>query len=209
MRKGSKHFLKSILKMSKSQKGRKHTEETKQKISLKNKGRKFSKEHRKHLSEAQDNRAEKNGRYIDGRSIIPNYCIDCKEEISYRAKKCGSCAMKERYKSPRNHPRFGTKASHGKKELYKNIYMRSSWEIKYAKYLDKKGIKWLYEPKAFDLGDSTYRPDFYLPEKDLYIEIKGWWRSRAKEKFGKFIRTYPKIQIKIINRQDLQELGVL
>ena len=64
--------------------------------------------------------------------------------------------------------------------------MRSSYEIAYAKYLDNMNIEWQYESTTFNLGDTTYTPDFYLPDRDKYIEIKGWWREDAKIKFKKF-----------------------
>jgi hypothetical protein len=76
--------------------------------------------------------------------------------------------------SGKNSHRFGKPPIHGKRIRYKDICFRSSWEVAYAKYLDKNQIKWLYESKTFDLGNCTYTPDFYLPEKNEYIEIKGY-----------------------------------
>lgn len=58
---------------------------------------------------------------------------------------------------------------------YKDVYMRSSWERSFAEKLDKNNIKWKYEPKVIELNLShkkRYIPDFYLPEFDLWIEIK-------------------------------------
>ncbi len=41
------------------------------------------------------------------------YCIDCKKGIHYstifRNKRCISCALKNRFKNPKNHPMFGRK----------------------------------------------------------------------------------------------------
>jgi predicted nuclease of restriction endonuclease-like RecB superfamily len=110
--------------------------------------------------------------------------------------------------SGRNNNMFG-KISHSKGKYYGKIWMRSSWEIAYAKWLDKQNIKWLYEPKAFDLGESTYRPDFYLPEIDTYIEIKGYWRDDAKKKFILCNKLYPKIKIRILNERSLKILRIL
>ena len=87
--------------------------------------------------------------------------------------------------------------------------MRSSWEIKYAKYLDKKKLEWLYESKTFDLGNTTYTPDFYLPESNRYIEIKGYWRKDAKEKFELFKKLYSKVSMKLLMKKELEKLGVL
>ncbi len=40
--------------------------------------------------------------------------------------------------SGKGNPRYGEPPSHGKKELYKDVWFRSSWEVKVAKYLDDK-----------------------------------------------------------------------
>lgn len=104
---------------------------------------------------------------------------------------------------------FGKPTPHGKKLKYNNTWMRSTWEVKYAKYLDKNNIKWLYESKRFDLGKLTYLPDFYLPEKDLYIEIKGWFTNKAKKRFKLFKKLYPNIKIKLLMYEDLKFKKIL
>lgn len=112
----------------------------------------------------------------------------------------------------RNHPMFGRKPSHkcsyGHGGRYKNTWMRSSYEIKYAKYLTKSKIKWQYEPKAFDLGSTTYRPDFYLIKANTYIEVKGYWTKEAKYKFKLFRKLYPRIKIIVFNKAKLLKEGI-
>lgn len=143
------------------------------------------------------------------------FCIDCgKQLINCTAKRCHSCENKRRHKKEifnlkgRNNHFFG-KIFHGKWGKYKNIWMRSSWETKYAQYLDKNKIRWQYEPIHFDLGNSTYTPDFYLIKENKYIEIKGYWRDDAKKKFKKFKRLYPKIKLNVLERKHLKKLEVL
>jgi hypothetical protein len=122
--------------------------------------------------------------------------------------KCVICrTLRGEYKG-RNHPRFG-KVTHPKYIKYKNIRFHSSWESKYAEHLDELNIKWKYEPKAFDLGETTYTPDFYLPETDTYVEIKGWWRDDAKSKFKMFRIKYPKINIKVYRQNHLRRMKVI
>ena len=108
----------------------------------------------------------------------------------------------------KSNPMFGkvTTAIGGK---YKGIYMRSSYEIKFAQFLDLSSIKYLYEPKFFDLGNTTYTPDFYIPDWNLYIEIKGWWREDAKKKFDLFKKLYHKVRIKLLMGKELNKLGVI
>lgn len=68
------------------------------------------------------------------------------------------------------------------KTSYKGILMRSKLEVRYAESLDEQGITWLYEPKRFWLEElnCSYLPDFYLPDKDTYIEVKGWEQGLEK-----------------------------
>ena len=58
-----------------------------------------------------------------------------------------------------------------------------NWEVEFAKLLDEKDIKWIYTNDKFDYVYENkihkYYPDFYLPEFDTYIEIKGYPTKRA------------------------------
>ena len=57
---------------------------------------------------------------------------------------------------------------------YKGCHFRSRLEARWAVFFDYVGVKWLYEPQGFTLpsGDN-YLPDFYLPDIDVWIEVKG------------------------------------
>ncbi len=56
---------------------------------------------------------------------------------------------------------------------YNGYKFRSRLEAKWALFFDEVGIKYQYEPEAFSIGEINYLPDFYFPEKDLYVEIKA------------------------------------
>ena len=152
----------------------------------------------------------------DAITKIIYYCLDCKKKIGlnsgiYGQGRCGHCEQMRRNKENigmigrkgKQHPRFG-KISHGKGEYYKGIYMRSSWEVIFAKWLDMWELSWLYEPKAFDLGNTTYTPDFYVQEINSYIEVKGFWREDAKKKFDLFREKYCNIKIKILGKEQIE-----
>jgi hypothetical protein len=146
---------------------------------------------------------ENNSNYRHGKTYN-NHCVDCNALLgNYRSKRCKSCSRKGKL-----HWSYGKIPNHGTRIKYKEILFRSSYEVKYAQYLDQHNTKWLYESKTFDLGDTTYTPDFYLPETDTYIEIKGYWRQDAKEKFILFKRIYFDIKIIILEKQDLINLGI-
>jgi hypothetical protein len=58
--------------------------------------------------------------------------------------------------------------------VYKGYRFRSRLEARWAVFFDELGVKWLYEHEGFELpGVGRYLPDFYLPEFDEYVEVKG------------------------------------
>lgn len=61
---------------------------------------------------------------------------------------------------------------------YNGFKLTGTWELDFAKYLDKIGVKWTNKISkvinyTFEDKLRRYFPDFYLPELDLYIEVKG------------------------------------
>lgn len=46
---------------------------------------------------------------------MTNYCINCGKEICIKAKRCRSCALKERFKNIKNHPQYGKKGKENAK----------------------------------------------------------------------------------------------
>ena len=79
------------------------------------------------------------------------------------------------------------KRSFGKKNRYNNIVYMSKGESTVAKAFDDLGIKYLYQPTIPGLG---FKPDFYLPEFDVYVEYAGvrgskdYYNRNKKKKNG-------------------------
>lgn len=65
---------------------------------------------------------------------------------------------------------------------YNGFILDGKWELEVAKYLDSKNIKWEKPSKGFEYEWNNsvhiYFPDFYLPEYNYYIEVKGYQRDR-------------------------------
>lgn len=74
--------------------------------------------------------------------------------------------------------------------IYNGYKFRSRLEARWAVFFDECGIEYQYEPEGFDLGDGYYYlPDFYLPEQDIWIEIKGKpVEGEDREKIIRFAR---------------------
>jgi predicted nuclease of restriction endonuclease-like RecB superfamily len=77
------------------------------------------------------------------------------------------------------------------------VSMDSTWEVACAKKLDDLGIKWYRDPsmkieyRTQKLRLRKYIPDFYLPDHDIYIEVKGYWTDAAKWKMKDVMQRNP------------------
>lgn len=65
--------------------------------------------------------------------------------------------------------------------MNKYVWLRSSWEYIYAKWLNKQKIKWDVECQCYKLNDNhLYRPDFFIFDDNnnliKIVEIKGFWK---------------------------------
>lgn len=57
---------------------------------------------------------------------------------------------------------------------YKGCRFRSRTEARWAVLFDALDIRWEYEKEGFDLyGVGKYLPDFWLPDLDIWVEVKG------------------------------------
>lgn len=97
--------------------------------------------------------------------------------------------------------------SHYNSPFQKQIRLRSSYELAYAKYLDSINEPWYYEFKTFLIGNSSYTPDFLLPALNKYVEIKGYMSPDAQNKINLFYKLYPNINLEILYKKDLKNLG--
>lgn len=88
------------------------------------------------------------------------------------------------------------------------IFDLEGWEDFAAEYWNKNKTKYTPQPKTFDLdGLKTYTPDFYLPEQDLWIEVKGrWYDENSKEKWERFHQLFPNSEL--WNESKLKELKI-
>jgi hypothetical protein len=98
------------------------------------------------------------------------------------------------------------KAARGKagirKDISKTIYFYSRWEANIARLFNYLGIKWIYQPKTFDLKTQNYTPDFYLPKYNIYIEVKNFFWKYSKIRDEKFRKIYPDISLNLILKKE-------
>ena len=90
-------------------------------------------------------------------------------------------------------------------------------ELECAKILDYYGVPWEYEPTTFVLEEDedgrvveAFKPDFYLPEQDLYVEVTVMKQSlvtRKNRKLRKLRERYPDIRVKLFYKRDIERLA--
>jgi hypothetical protein len=97
-----------------------------------------------------------------------------------------------------------------KRYEYKGVSLQGTWELKYAQWLDFNGIVWRRPtetfPYFFEGKEHRYTPDFYLPEMNCYIEIKGCEtaKDKAKQKY------FPKeLRLIVLKKEELESLGII
>ncbi len=89
-------------------------------------------------------------------------------------------------------------------------------EAEVARVLDFYRIRWQYEPRSFPLAWNTagqvteaFRPDFYLPDLNFYLELTTLKQSLVTDKnrkIRKFRELYPDVQLKVFYGRDFRSL---
>lgn len=84
----------------------------------------------------------------------------------------------------------------GKRIDLGGLFMRSGWEANVARWLKSQGHEFMYEPKVFTFegvkhGTVSYCPDFFLPGKNQWLEIKGMLDGKSRTQIRRFKKNYP------------------
>lgn len=76
-----------------------------------------------------------------------------------------------------------------------DFHVRSKWEANYVRILRFLNQRFEYERHEFkfpvERGTRFYLPDFYLPDKDQFVELKGYLDAKSKTQLSRFIQHYP------------------
>lgn len=86
-----------------------------------------------------------------------------------------------------------------------------------AELLDFYGITWEYEPITFVLETDengqvaeAFRPDFYLPDLNLFLEVTTMRQelvTKKNRKVRKLRQRYPDVNVRLFYRRDIEALG--
>ena len=91
---------------------------------------------------------------------------------------------------------------------YKGVKLHGLWEVKFAMNLDDKNVEWRRPTEKFQYTfegkTRNYTPDFWIPEMDSYVEIKGYATLKDKAKWSQF-----PLKLIVLKGEDLVQLGIL
>ncbi|MCU1489307.1 MAG: uncharacterized protein JWM85_712 [Acidimicrobiaceae bacterium] len=89
-------------------------------------------------------------------------------------------------------------------------------EAKLAELLDFYGVRYEYEPVEFTLAwdergrpCSAFRPDFYLPDENLFLELTTLRQdlvTRKNRKLRRLAELYPEVRVRMLYRRDYANL---
>lgn len=150
-----------------------------------------------------------------GKILVPRLvknCLNCCEKFTtprhqdhkYCSVRCSIADIGSRLTSPK-----ATRAKAGiRSDISLDLYFFSCWEANFARIMNLLKIKWIFQPKTFDLKFQKYTPDFYLPEYGVYIEIKNFLSDYSSRRDKGFRTLYPKTKLALILKEgylNLQE----
>jgi len=91
---------------------------------------------------------------------------------------------------------------------YNGVDFHGTWELLYAKFLDQKNVRWQRCKERFSYTYENkvryYTPDFYLPDTNEYVEIKGYETEKDKIKWSQFPG-----KLIVLKEKDLKQLGLI
>lgn len=99
-----------------------------------------------------------------------------------------------------------------KEVFYKGVKFQGEWELDFYKWCMANGVYIERCTEWFDYvwqGNRKYNPDFYLPELDIYIEVKGYETDRDRAKWRDFprkLRVIKEKEIKLIRERNFTGL---
>ena len=129
-----------------------------------------------------------------------------------------NCRSSFTSRHPETFPQTKNRRGHGGRRAdLGGLYVRSSWEANWARYLNwmqaQGAIRsWEFEPDTFEFpvkrGSKFYTPDFKVTDVDgsvFYYEIKGYMDARSATKLARMARHYPKVRIELIEKKEYYE----
>ncbi len=93
------------------------------------------------------------------------------------------------------------------------VKLQGTWERDFALKLNEFNIDWCVNrtkdkiwPYINNGKQSHYCPDFYIPEIDTFVEIKGYWWREDKKKMQLISEQYPERHLVILTKLNFKSV---
>lgn len=91
--------------------------------------------------------------------------------------------------------------------------VQGTYELAYAKKMDELNEKFVTHPKGIKYNNNGrityYFPDFYFPDKNLYVDTKAiYYLNLSGNKFDLLKTQHPEINIEIVTEKEFKNLGI-
>ena len=90
--------------------------------------------------------------------------------------------------------------------------VQGTWERNVALKFEELGIEWKKlktnrDVLEYVMDDKVrcYTPDFFLPAYNVFLEVKGHWWGRDREKMDIVLKTYPDKNIVIVEKEQYEK----
>jgi hypothetical protein len=99
---------------------------------------------------------------------------------------------------------------------YKEVHWKSqqildctgTWEVATVRWLNERKIDFIWQPRAFKMPNGkTYRPDAFIIDMNLWIDVKGYFPETSRFKCDWFKTIMPNFEV--WQNDKLHELGIL
>lgn len=153
--------------------------------------------------------------WIAKKTYVNRYCLQC-EKILDRTNKSGLC-KKHFEESESKSEYIARRKNYERRQVFNKwsnayVWLLSSLEIKYFEYLENNNIKWSKPTHiSYTTSDNKkhrYFPDFFLIESKKFIEVKGYYWPTDKIKMKLVVEQNPTLEIEILFKEDIDNLGV-
>ncbi len=87
---------------------------------------------------------------------------------------------------------------------FDGVKFQGRWELVFYTYCKENSIEIERSNEWFEYewnGTRKYFPDFYLPEKDIYVEVKGYETDRDRAKWASFPKS-----LKVVSKKEIDEI---
>lgn len=137
------------------------------------------------------------------RKGVPHFSVEKRKEIGKKSKEVNARTWTEEKRKQhsaimqavvaQNPESYSTNNVSGRVKMYEvqcdtnAVQVKGKWELQVANWLNQKNIRWTNKVTPYNYFWNNkwhlYFPDFYLPELNILIEVKGYERERDRAKW--------------------------